>query len=125
MLDIAQRVFIEGFTLSKVIPGILDSSSIAGRHTSITVIDRYSKTPGVLKYMPRDHARRPWGQYLPPQCSSCGSTNSWSAAVTVGTSLVYTCKYREGTRACTRTISFSPPTNKYEKLGAWLAVKMD
>lgn len=126
LLNLAQRVFIEGFPLKRVKSDILPASPIAGRHTNIIHLVLSDQQPLAVRYKWCQESVRPWGNDLPVQCERCCCTRPWSDVVKRQTTLTFTCMgiKIDGT-SCTHSISFSPPA-KYKKIPgtSWIEIPL-
>ncbi|KAG0707204.1 hypothetical protein DFH29DRAFT_897504 [Suillus ampliporus] len=84
MITFAQSVLIEGFSLRKAFPDIVDQSGLGMQSDVIlmTVIpgNNYDSPAGPLqstRYLWGHSTTRPWGTPLPLQCPQCGCLAAW------------------------------------------------
>lgn len=121
LVDMAQRVIIEGYDVSVFIGPLLASSPIVGRHTS--VIHLIPSPDGVQgrKYIWAHPDLRPWGRDLPPQCPKCGSFKPWGKKKKRGDgSYSFQCEYGHG---CMGVFISTAPKQEYTTIpnSEWLS----
>ncbi len=119
-LDMAQRVFVEGYPLdNSVLADLLSFNNYACRHTNVVFLSGSSLTE--LRWSHK--SIRPWGHHLPTQCT-CGAVRSWDKPKQIGTgTLLFACK----SRGCTEQLTFDPPypytwAAKEVRGGRWMSV---
>jgi hypothetical protein len=76
MLDMAHRVIVENHDASTFMQGLLQSSPIAARHTSIIHLMVTDNSVNGRLYTWAKRQIRPWGERLPAQCPACLSFRS-------------------------------------------------
>jgi hypothetical protein len=124
MVDMAHRVIIEDHKVTTFLIGLLQSSPVAARHTSVIHLENTEKgIDGRLHTWAKPEIR-PWGSHLPPQCLKCFSFRPWKLKSPTGTSnddAVFRCngKTVEGI-ACACIITFPVPKDVDVK-GNWIS----
>jgi hypothetical protein len=108
LVDYAQRVLVEGFTLNESFELILSSIAHAALARHSTVVHFYPKTlivPLPLGLSTINHTAiqarefifaheklRPWGQKIPICCAICKSPRSWGRPIKENSTIVFWCK---------------------------------
>jgi hypothetical protein len=112
LIDMAHRVIVEGFDISRWMTNLLDSSPIAARHTSIIHL---RETEGVihgLEYVWAHRQMQPWGSPLPPQCPRCFSFRPWAERKkTTDSRVVFSCKGKSKGMVCGYLDKADRPSN--------------
>ncbi|KAG1837482.1 hypothetical protein F4604DRAFT_1692200 [Suillus subluteus] len=99
-------VLIQCLSMRDAFPDKLGQSYMLGRHSDVFLLVKSSNSLGVFKYSWTHSQLRPWGDFLPLQCSECGLVDAWSSA-NHAKIYVFECK---GV-GCRKSFTFSPPTH--------------
>ena len=128
-IDYAQRVLVEGFTLSSSFEAILGATCRSNfpRHTNLVHLEREDSSAPlkILHYIFTHSHFRPWGHCLPAVCPSCKSPRPWTRPTDHKGSLSFACKRS----SCKHVCRFAKPQGvvllqKETTGGRWM-VKQD
>ena len=128
LVDVAQRVIVEGFDISKFLFQFLDNAPFVARHTAI--IHLANKPGGGVvgrKYIWSHKNIQPWGQQLPSQCQECWSFRPWDQGKQAmnGVDMVFRCsgKKFDGSN-CSNKLHFRKPEALGQShSGNWLSLQ--
>jgi hypothetical protein len=104
-IEMAQRVFVEGYPLdSTVLADLLSFNNYACRHTNVFFIMPTKLTELRWAHM----SLRPWGHHIPTQCV-CGAVWSWGKPTQTSDSKAV--KLTCNSKGCKHRLTFQPPTD--------------
>ena len=122
MIDMAERVIVENYDISIFMTSLLNSSPIAGRHTSIIHLRTTENGMEGKKHIWAQPTVTPWGQPLPSQCPSCFAFCTWGKKIAGDNGTIgYTCKAkRPNGDLCNKAMSFPKPDKVLQAKSDWI-----
>lgn len=128
LIDMAQRVIVEGFQLSKFAANLLESAPIVGRHTSIIYLSATKDGVVAQEFVWGNPNVQPFGQELSPQCPDCSAVRSWGKPNVTGTNerlLTFKCRgSNHRGEKCLNVVEFEKPDRFVKALtGGWMQLE--